>query len=39
MAALARIATRGRNANVLQHAAGHLKTQLDAAARCRALDV
>ena len=33
MGALARIATRGRNANVLQHAAGHLKARLDAAAR------
>ena len=31
MAALARIATRGRNANVLQHAAGYLKQQ----PRCR----
>jgi uncharacterized protein YbgA (DUF1722 family)/uncharacterized protein YbbK (DUF523 family) len=28
MAALARIATRGRNANVLQHCAGHLKRAL-----------
>jgi uncharacterized protein YbgA (DUF1722 family)/uncharacterized protein YbbK (DUF523 family) len=33
MAALARPATRGRNANVLQHAAGHLKRLLDSAAR------
>jgi uncharacterized protein YbgA (DUF1722 family)/uncharacterized protein YbbK (DUF523 family) len=33
MAALSRIAARGRNANVLQHAAGHLKQHLDAAAR------
>jgi uncharacterized protein YbgA (DUF1722 family)/uncharacterized protein YbbK (DUF523 family) len=33
MAALSRLATRGRNANVLQHAAGHLKRLLDAAAR------
>ena len=33
MRALARVATRGRNANVLQHAAGHLKEQLDAPAR------
>jgi uncharacterized protein YbgA (DUF1722 family)/uncharacterized protein YbbK (DUF523 family) len=33
MAALARIATRGRNTNVLQHAAGHLKQHLDATAR------
>jgi uncharacterized protein YbgA (DUF1722 family)/uncharacterized protein YbbK (DUF523 family) len=29
MTALARLATPGRNANVLQHAAGHLKRQLD----------
>ena len=33
MAALARRATRGRNTNVLQHAAGYLKKQLDARAR------
>jgi uncharacterized protein YbgA (DUF1722 family)/uncharacterized protein YbbK (DUF523 family) len=33
MAALARVATRGRNANVLQHAAGHLKERLDADSR------
>ena len=33
MAALARVATRGRHANVLQHAAGHLKERLDAEAR------
>jgi len=33
MAALSRLASRGRNANVLQHAAGHLKQQLDAASR------
>jgi uncharacterized protein YbgA (DUF1722 family)/uncharacterized protein YbbK (DUF523 family) len=33
MAALTRVATRGRNANVLQHAAGHLKKELDAASR------
>jgi uncharacterized protein YbgA (DUF1722 family)/uncharacterized protein YbbK (DUF523 family) len=33
MQALAQVATRGRNANVLQHAAGHLKQKLDAAAR------
>src|SRR5262245_5540948 len=31
MAALAVPATRGRNANVLQHAAGHLKSRLDGA--------
>lgn len=33
MAALARLATPGRNANVLQHAAGHLRAHLDAASR------
>jgi uncharacterized protein YbgA (DUF1722 family)/uncharacterized protein YbbK (DUF523 family) len=33
MAALAHVASRGRNANVLQHAAGHLKTNLDPASR------
>ncbi len=33
MEGLARLATRGRNANVLQHAAGHLKKQLEAASR------
>jgi uncharacterized protein YbgA (DUF1722 family)/uncharacterized protein YbbK (DUF523 family) len=33
MDALARVATRGRNANVLQHAAGHLKEPLAAGAR------
>jgi uncharacterized protein YbgA (DUF1722 family)/uncharacterized protein YbbK (DUF523 family) len=33
MQALARLATPGRNANVLQHAAGHLKKQLDADSR------
>jgi uncharacterized protein YbgA (DUF1722 family) len=33
MAALAQPASRGRNANVLQHAAGHLKENLDAASR------
>jgi len=33
MDALAHLASRGRNANVLQHAAGHLKTSLDAASR------
>ena len=33
MAALARIATRGRNTNVLQHAAGFLKDRLDTPAR------
>jgi uncharacterized protein YbgA (DUF1722 family)/uncharacterized protein YbbK (DUF523 family) len=33
MAALARVATRARNTNVLQHAAGHLKKSLDSASR------
>ena len=33
MDALRHIASRGRNANVLQHAAGYLKTKLDAASR------
>jgi uncharacterized protein YbgA (DUF1722 family)/uncharacterized protein YbbK (DUF523 family) len=33
MQALSRTATRGRNANVLQHAAGHLKKQLDSGSR------
>jgi uncharacterized protein YbgA (DUF1722 family)/uncharacterized protein YbbK (DUF523 family) len=33
MGGLARLATRGRNANVLQHAAGHLERQLDATSR------
>jgi uncharacterized protein YbgA (DUF1722 family) len=33
MAALARVATRGRNTNVLHHAAGHLKQRLTAPAR------
>ena len=33
MAALSRIATRGRNTNVLQHAAGFLKDHLDTTAR------
>lgn len=33
MQALARVASRGRNTNVLQHAAGHLKTELDSASR------
>jgi uncharacterized protein YbgA (DUF1722 family)/uncharacterized protein YbbK (DUF523 family) len=33
MAALARVATRARNTNVLQHAAGHLKAGLDSASR------
>jgi uncharacterized protein YbgA (DUF1722 family)/uncharacterized protein YbbK (DUF523 family) len=33
MAGLARVATRARNTNVLQHAAGHLKKSLDSASR------
>jgi uncharacterized protein YbgA (DUF1722 family)/uncharacterized protein YbbK (DUF523 family) len=33
MAALARVATRARNANVLQHCAGHFQRALDAASR------
>jgi len=33
MAALTHLASRGRNANVLHHAAGHLKKRLDSAAR------
>jgi uncharacterized protein YbgA (DUF1722 family)/uncharacterized protein YbbK (DUF523 family) len=33
MDALAHLATRGRNANVLQHAAGHLKQTLDPTSR------
>jgi uncharacterized protein YbgA (DUF1722 family)/uncharacterized protein YbbK (DUF523 family) len=39
MAALARPATRGRNANVLQHAAGHLKKLLDSASRGELADL
>ena len=33
MTALSRLASRGRNTNVLQHAAGYLKKQLDSASR------
>jgi uncharacterized protein YbgA (DUF1722 family) len=33
MEALANLATRGRNANVLQHAAGHLRKRIDTASR------
>ncbi len=33
MGALTRVATRGRNTNVLQHAAGHLKSNLDSDSR------
>jgi uncharacterized protein YbgA (DUF1722 family)/uncharacterized protein YbbK (DUF523 family) len=39
MAALARRATRGRNTNVLQHAAGYLKKQLDKASRAELASV
>jgi len=39
MAALEQRATRGRNANVLQHAAGHLKKRLDSAARTELSDL
>jgi uncharacterized protein YbgA (DUF1722 family)/uncharacterized protein YbbK (DUF523 family) len=39
MQALARLATPGRNANVLQHAAGHLKRRLDAASRRELLEL
>jgi uncharacterized protein YbgA (DUF1722 family) len=33
MGALEQLASRGRNANVLHHAAGHLKKRLDSATR------
>jgi uncharacterized protein YbgA (DUF1722 family)/uncharacterized protein YbbK (DUF523 family) len=39
MAALSHLATRGRNANVLQHAAGHLKKSLDSPARTELSDL
>lgn len=39
MAALSRVASRGRNANVLQHAAGHLKKLLDSPARSELSEV
>jgi uncharacterized protein YbgA (DUF1722 family) len=39
MAALARVATRSRNTNVLQHAAGHLKRGLDSASRTEMADL
>jgi len=39
MGALERLASRGRNANVLHHAAGHLKTKLDAASRAELADL
>jgi uncharacterized protein YbgA (DUF1722 family) len=39
MAALARVATRARNTNVLQHAAGHLKKRLGPASRMELADL
>ncbi len=39
MAALSRVASRGRNANVLQHAAGHLSKRLDSASRVELADL
>lgn len=39
MRALTHMASRGRNANVLQHAAGHLKAYLDSAARNELADL
>jgi uncharacterized protein YbgA (DUF1722 family) len=39
MAALRKLASRGRNANVLQHAAGYLKKQLDPASRAELADL
>ena len=39
MEALSHVASRGRNANVLQHAAGHLKTNLDSASRTELADL
>ncbi len=39
MSALERIATPGRQTNVLQHAAGYLKKQLDAASRAELAEV
>jgi uncharacterized protein YbgA (DUF1722 family)/uncharacterized protein YbbK (DUF523 family) len=39
MRALSQLATRGRNANVLQHAAGHLKKQLDGGSRTELSDL
>ena len=39
MAALARVATRARNTNVLQHAAGHLKKDLGSASRMELADL
>jgi uncharacterized protein YbgA (DUF1722 family)/uncharacterized protein YbbK (DUF523 family) len=39
MAALAKLASRGRNANVLQHAAGYLKKRLDPISRAELADL
>ncbi len=39
MEALATLASRGRNANVLQHAAGHLKQSLDAMERAELVEL
>ena len=39
MAAFALLASRGRNSNVLQHAAGHLKKHLDSASRMELADI
>ena len=39
MAALARVSSRARNTNVLQHAAGHLKENLDSASRTEMADL
>ncbi len=39
MAALARVASPGRHANVLQHAAGHLKKRIDASSRAELADL
>ena len=39
MGALVHVASPGRNANVLQHAAGHLKKRLDSAARTELAEI
>ncbi len=39
MSALKHVASPGRNANVLQHAAGHLKKRLDSAARTELAEI
>ncbi len=39
MEALSQLASRGRNANVLQHAAGHVKKKLDSASRGELADL